>query len=59
MESYLDKASCKHGVSSIKKNTPIAKIKETTDEEATIKKVAGKATATKVKTHAKTKVATT
>ena len=40
-ESYPDKATCKKGIASIKKNAPIAEIEDTTEEGA-VKKPAAK-----------------
>ena len=48
-ESYPDKAACKKGIASIKKNAPIAEIANNTDEKAAVKKTAG----AKAKTTAK------
>jgi uncharacterized protein YegP (UPF0339 family) len=52
-ESYPDKAACKRGIASIKKNTPIAEIEDTTDEKTAVKKTVKKPVAAKAKAAAK------
>ena len=52
-ESYPDKAACKRGIASIKKNAPTTEIEDTTDEKATVKKTVKKPATVKVKAAAK------